>query len=126
MNWTRRWALSTAVILALTGCASPGSPDVVVVEVTETGFSPAVVVVAPGTEIRWTNLDARAHTVTNGGPLQPGQEAVPPGTDEFTSGRLLEGEGFSHVFAAEGDHHYWCEYHGEELQMVGTIRVEEP
>ncbi|MFC7402816.1 plastocyanin/azurin family copper-binding protein [Citricoccus sp. GCM10030269] len=103
----------------------PGSTEVAVVEVTETGFSPATLVVAPGTEVRWTNSDSRAHTVTSGGPMLPEQQPVPQGAETFDSGRLLEGETFAHVVEVEGEYYYWCEYHGEE-QMVGTIRVEDP
>ncbi|MFC4429075.1 cupredoxin domain-containing protein [Citricoccus alkalitolerans] len=112
--------------LLLAGCATPGGPEVAVVEITENGFSPATLIVAPGTEVRWTNSEPRAHTVTSGGDLLPGQQPVPGGAAEFDSGRLLEGEAFAHVFEVPGEHYYECEYHGDEEQMVGTIRVEQP
>ncbi|MEO9248249.1 plastocyanin/azurin family copper-binding protein [Citricoccus nitrophenolicus] len=112
--------------LLLAGCASPGDPEVAVVEITGTGYSPVTLVVAPGTEVRWTNADSRAHTVTSGGALLPDQQPVPDGAAEFDSGRLVEGETFAQVFEVAGDHYYWCEYHGEREQMVGTIRVEQP
>ncbi len=112
--------------LLVAGCAVPGGPEVAVVEITSTGFSPATLVVEPGTEVRWTNSDPQAHTVTSGGDLLPGQQPVPDGAEEFDSGRLVEGETFAHVFEVAGDHYYWCEYHGAGEQMVGTIRVEQP
>ncbi|GAA1659184.1 hypothetical protein GCM10010977_08440 [Citricoccus zhacaiensis] len=120
------FAPAAVAALLLAGCAAPGGPEVAVVEITADGFSPATLVVAPGTEVRWTNSEPQAHTVTSGGALLPGQRPVPGGAAEFDSGRLLEGETFAHVFQVAGDHYYWCEYHGEGEQMVGTIRVEQP
>ena len=123
----RNLALAPVAVLGimLGGCAAPGSPDVAVVEITGSGFSPSLLVVAPGTEVRWTNTTPRAHTVTSGGDLLDDQQALPDGTEPFDSGRLLEGRTFTRVFEVVGDHYYGCEYHGEQ-QMVGTIRVEEP
>lgn len=116
--------MSVAGVL-VAGCASPDDPEVSMVEITGTGFSPILLEVASGTEVRWTNLGPQAHTVRAGGPLPEGEQALPEGAEGFDSGRLVQGETFAHVFETAGDYYYECEYHGSE-QMVGTIRVVEP
>ncbi|GAA1146018.1 hypothetical protein [Nesterenkonia lutea] len=117
-----------AVTLAATcavACASPGGPGVAVVEVTDAGFEPATLVVAPGTEVRWTNVSAQAHAISSGGDLLPDQQAIPEGAEPFDSGRLREGEAFAHVVELEGEYYYEGR-HQDGDPLVGTIQVVQP
>ena len=59
-------------------------------------FVPASVSVAAGGEVRWTNLDAEAHTATGGTPGEP--------SGAFDSGLVEPGSSFSRAFAASGTH----------------------
>lgn len=122
--------LTLPLLLLLAGCAAPAEErpepppapaaaaapapaaaapaDRVVVELEASQFAPAVLDVAPGTEIAFANRDAIAHTAT----------AV-DGAD-FDSGALEDGGEFSFTAARAGDIHYICTFHPG---MTGTITV---
>lgn len=78
------------------------------VEIRGFAFGPADITVAHGTSVTWTNKDASAHTVTSD-----------DGTS-FNSGRLAQGQPFTHAFATAGTFAYHCAYHPE---MTGTVTV---
>ncbi len=81
---------------------SPGA-----VEIVGFAFAPDVVVVASGTEVRWTNDDPAAHTVS-------------ADDGSFDSGTLDPSDGFSYRFGEPGTYTYRCEIHPT---MRGTVRV---
>lgn len=87
-------------------------------------FSPAVVHVAVGDTVRWTNLGIVTHTVTfdPAAARTPGLVVLPPGVQPFDSGSLEQDDSFSHVFTVEGAYGYICRYH-QSSGMVGKVIV---
>ena len=81
---------------------SPGAGEIV-----GFAFAPDVVEVVSGTEVRWTNDDPAAHTVS-------------ADDGSFDSGTLDPSDGFSHRFGEPGTYTYRCEIHPT---MRGTVRV---
>jgi plastocyanin len=84
--------------------AQPGA-----VTIDNFAFGPALLVVAPGTKVTWTNKDEEPHTVTSadGGKL-------------FKSEALDTDDKFSFTFDKPGTYKYFCSIH---THMVGTIVV---
>ena len=72
-------------------------------------FAPALVMVAPGTKITWTNKDEEPHTVTSA-----------DGGKTFKSDALDTDDKFSFTFDKPGTYKYFCSIHPH---MVGTIVV---
>ena len=73
-------------------------------------FTPAVLTVAPGDTVTWTNADDIPHTVT--------------ATDHsFRSRPLDTNDRFSQTFATPGKYVYFCSIHPH---MTGTIIVKAP
>ena len=70
-------------------------------------FKPAVLMVAVGTTVTWTNTDDEAHTVTSA-------------TKLFHSAALDTGNKYSFTFAKAGDYKYFCSLHPN---MTGRIVV---
>jgi plastocyanin len=72
-------------------------------------FGPAILTIAPGTKVTWTNKDEEPHTVTSadGGVL-------------FKSPALDTDDKFSFTFDKPGTYRYFCSIHPH---MVGTIVV---
>lgn len=73
-----------------------------------TGFSPPVVMTAPGSSVTWRNTDAVLHTATSllGGPPN--------------SGNILPGASYTATFASAGVTVYSCGFHP---WMVGLVIV---
>jgi plastocyanin len=119
---TKFWVVGLALILAL-GAAACGSPSVVPstqpgvqptsaggeveVSITNFSFEPAELSIPVGTTVRWTNKDNASHTVTSA-------------TGDWDSGRLSNGQSFSHTFTQGGAFAYQCTVHPT---MKGTITV---
>lgn len=118
-------AMAVPALAALPGCSARAQAEVVVVRIKADGFDPATLTVAPGTEVRWTNDDAFAHTVTSQDRTIAGTPAVPGPAAGWDSGPVRPGETFAHRFDVEGTYLYWCPEHQAE-QMVGTVRVAAP
>lgn len=123
----RRWAslaVTGLVAAGLTGCAGADHPDVVVIEVTGSGFSPAAVTIAPGDEVRWINRTPRRTSVSSSAEGPEGLTGTPDGADPFSSGPLREGETFSTRLDTPGTYVYWSD---EQVQQdwIGSIEVEE-
>jgi plastocyanin len=107
------FAASMAVVLlgvllgsraeAQTGCQAGD----VGVSIDGYAFSPALVTVAPGTTVCWTNRQSVSHTVTSD-------------TGAFDSGSLPLDGTFRMTFTAEGSFAYHCEPHP---YMTGTVVV---
>lgn len=68
------------------------------VRISNFAFAPAVLTVAPGTTVTWTNMDEDPHTVVSN-------------TRVFRSGALDTGDRYSFTFAAPGDYAYFCSLH---------------
>jgi len=73
-------------------------------------FEPAVLTIAPGTQVTWVNRDEEPHTVVSATKEQP-----------FKSQALDTNDKFSFVFAKPGTYKYFCSVHSH---MVGTIVVQ--
>jgi plastocyanin/predicted DNA-binding antitoxin AbrB/MazE fold protein len=78
------------------------------VTISNYAFSPAVIQVAAGTTVVWTNQDAVAHTVTSD-----------DGTS-FSSSTIANGATFSYTFNTPGTFTYHCSIHP---MMTGTVTV---
>ena len=72
-------------------------------------FAPALVIVAPGTKVTWTNKDEEPHTVTSA-----------DGGLTFKSPALDTDDKFTFTFDKPGTYKYFCSIHPH---MVGTIVV---
>jgi plastocyanin len=120
---SRFWALTASLILVctLTACgggsassSDGGTPGDVStssgtgVTIKDFAFSPAMLTVAVGETVTWTNEDTAAHTVT-----------ADDGT--FDSGRLATGETFTETFDTAGTYAYHCTMHPG---MVAEIVVQ--
>lgn len=76
------------------------------VELEGFAYNPAVITIAEGDTVVWTNMDPATHTVT----LSDGQ----------SSGPLNQGETWAHTFKDAGPQPYHCDFHP---RMKGTITV---
>lgn len=90
--------------------AQPGATVVEHVHVVDFDFSPATIEIAPGDSVEWDNHDSAPHTVT----AEDGS---------FDSGRMNEGDSFTHAFASAGTFAYRCDFHSD---MRGTVVVKAP
>jgi plastocyanin len=86
------------------GSGTPGANEVWIQSMK---FKPAVITVAAGTTITWTNKDGVDHTVTSD-------------TDVFDSGGMSNGETFSFTFDSTGTYPYYCVFHPD---MTGEVVV---
>jgi plastocyanin len=84
--------------------AQPGT-----VTIDNFAFAPALLIVAPGTKVTWTNKDEEPHTVTSA-----------DGGQTFKSPALDTDDKFSFTFDKPGTYKYFCSIH---THMVGTIVV---
>jgi plastocyanin len=91
----------------LSGCAAeadralpppPERPAEKRIAIDSFSFTPAEVVVAPGTKVTWVNHDDVPHTVT-------------ANDKSFTSSALDTDDSFSHTFTAKGIYAYYCAVH---------------
>jgi amicyanin len=76
------------------------------VDIADFAFSPAVLTIAVGDTVTWTNRDAVVHTATG---------------DGFDSGDLAQGASYSVTFTAPGTYDYLCTPHPT---MTGRVVVE--
>jgi plastocyanin len=107
----RTYAL--AILFGLTvplALAPAAAARVQSVQIRNFAFVPAVVTVAPGTTVTWTNMDEDPHTVTATG-------------KGFRSPALDGGDKFSFTFNTPGAFQYFCSLHPH---MVGKIVVKAP
>jgi len=77
------------------------------VTISDFGFHPATITVAPGTVVTWTNKDDEPHTVAAD---DRSYHSTPMDTDEH----------FSHTYTAPGEYHYFCTLHPH---MTGVVIV---
>jgi len=93
------WVQATAKVLQ--------HRKVVRLDISNYSFSPANIVVSPGTKVIWTNQDGDQHTVT-------------VTTLKWTSAALDTGDTYSQVFKSAGSFNYFCKIHPF---MHGTVTV---
>ena len=119
----RALPLAAALVLALAAPASAGdaSPAAQVaatapaatapatVTIDNFAYSPATLIVAPGTRVVWANKDEEPHTVTSA-----------DGGATFKSPALDTDDSFAFTFTKAGTYKYFCSIHPH---MVGTIVV---
>lgn len=77
-----------------------------------TALAPAVLEIAPGTTVTWTNSDDEEHRVRS-----------QTGPDEFDSGNLDPGETFSFTFALDGTYTYIDDRNDDDTNYHGTVIV---
>jgi plastocyanin len=120
MNAIKRRAqpLAAAVMLALSLPAyadEAGQPAQIAavqpgaVTIDNFAFAPALLIIAPGTKVTWTNKDEEPHTVVSA-----------DGGQTFKSPALDTDDKFSFTFDKPGSYKYFCSIHSH---MVGTIVV---
>ncbi len=83
------------------------------VNIVDFSYDPAMLTVAVGDTVTWTNNDDVPHTVTAGTPDSP--------TGEFDSGEIQPGETFSYTFDTAGTFDYYCTLHPD---MMASVTVE--
>jgi plastocyanin len=113
----RALLLAAAVALALSlpaYAADAGQPQVAAVApgavtISNFAFGPAVLTVAPGTKVTWTNSDDEPHTVMSA-----------DGGMTFKSPALDTDDKFAVTFDKPGTYKYFCSIH---RHMIGTIVV---
>ena len=94
------------------GVLPQGTPAIGMTQVTMTNhdtFGSAIIQVAVGTTVTWTNTDTDAHTVT-----------FMPMMSGGSSGDVVAGATFSRTFTNTGTYYYRCMYH---QGMVGKVIV---
>ena len=102
-----------AIMAASTGAgvgqivADAATPNAVVIR--DFSFTPAMITIAPGTEVTWTNQDNEPHRVVN---------AADPKL--FQSAALDSNDKYSFKFDKQGTYRYFCSIHP---RMNGTVVV---
>jgi len=90
-------------------------------------FVPNDITVAPGTTIRWTNLDAFDHDITSGmsitGRKARGLKKTKFPDDRFASGLFGKNKSFSVTLDKPGEYTYYCNIHPF---MTGKVTVQNP
>lgn len=103
-----RVILTLDVQLDFVGEAEAQPAESAAVTITDSGFEPSLVEIAPGQAVVWTNRSSIAHGVMSD-------------SLEFRDSGLLELEDeFRQTFKTPGTYRYWC---GPHPNMVGTIVV---
>lgn len=85
-------------------------------EETDECFIPYTVTIDVGGEVKWSNVDVAAHTVTSGVLADGGPDGI------FDSGLFVPGAEFSHIFEEAGEYPYFCLVHP---WMAGVVVVQE-
>lgn len=136
--WTRRHILALgggglATLLAAPSLVRAASPAAEVIEMSGTArgehvwFRPQGLAVAPGTTLRFVNLDpGNSHTATAYHPNLFGRpRRIPEKASPWDSGFLLPDEEFEATLEQPGVYDYYCLPH-EMAGMVGRIVVGRP
>ncbi len=113
------WILGIAILMVAIANAAPRPtsaatsadkpPTTFDVKIDNFSFMPAVITVAAGTTVRWTNRDDIPHTV------------VSDDHTTFKSKPLDTGEQFSYTFTMPGTYGYFCSIHPK---MTGKVVVQ--
>ena len=105
-----RCLMLNAVLAGGMLAAAPARAGDAQVTIDNFSFTPAQLVVAPGTKVTWSNRDDIPHTVTDA--ADPRAMKSPP---------LDTGDSFSFVFAKSGRYGYFCSLHPH---MQGVVVVQ--
>jgi plastocyanin len=103
----RALPLAAAVMLVFGFTAYAAEPNTVTIN--NFAFSPAILEVAPGAKVTWTNADEEPHTVMSA-----------DAGATFKSAALDTKDQFSFTFDKPGTYKYFCSIHPH---MAGTIVV---
>lgn len=115
---TLRYAIASGLVMLMASIVtlviapSPTRAATHTVQIQDSAFSPALLTVAVGDTVTWTNADDRPHTVT--------ADAGP-----FDSGNLDPGQSYSYTFTAPGSVAYVCTYH-DGMSAVITVEAAAP
>lgn len=125
MTITRPLLIAMLALLLLLARSGFGSDDklaeagpesrFVTVEIRNLKFVPSELNVAPGTTIRWINLDPLDHDVTSGvsvtGRNTRNMQKTRFPDDKFASGLFGKDESFSVTLLEKGEYQYYCNIH---------------
>jgi plastocyanin len=100
-------AAAVVVVAIVPPATSVGAPNPAAVQIDNFHYSPAMLVVAPGTTVTWTNDDDSPHSVREK-------------DGKFKSAALDTDDKFSQTFTAPGEYEYFCSIHP---YMTGKIVV---
>ena len=99
---------TTAALVAIVPRGpSAGAANPAAVQIDNFHYSPAMLVVAPGTTVTWTNDDDSPHSVREK-------------DGKFKSAALDTDDKFSQTFTAPGEYEYFCSIHP---YMTGKVVV---
>ncbi len=104
------WVRSASPVAAPVPGAVASAAEDATIAIRDFAFAPVSITVAPGTTVRWKNMDGEPHTVRS-------IDA------SFRSDALDENDSFTFRFDKPGTYRYVCSIHP---QMVGTIVVKSP
>jgi plastocyanin len=108
----------------IAGCVNDSTIDVVNVQMIDpTLFSPALIEIAVGDTVKWTNNSTMPHTVTCDG---SSGSSLPHGASTFDSGistSINVGDTYKVAISVPGTYTYICLYHTGNPGMSGTIIV---
>lgn len=110
---TSPMAFADHVIAEVTNAEGSSVPGC---EETDECFIPYTVTIDVGGEVKWSNVDVAAHTVTSGVLADGGPDGI------FDSGLFVPGAEFSHIFEEAGEYPYFCLVHP---WMAGVVVVQE-
>lgn len=125
-----RWSLAIATVAGLVGAAltvhaaHAAEPATIVKLINELKFTPAKVTVKVGDTVRWRNVSALVHTVTDD-PDRVAKDkdyALPEGAEPFNSGKLKPKATYEHTFNVPGTYRYFCIPH-EGAGMIAEVIV---
>ena len=108
-------AASSAAKSSQPACVSPtlAPKQTVHVDALDDYFRPEKITVTVGTQVTWTNVGQKTHTVTMG---------------KVFDSDIKPGQTFSYTFDKPGTYQYYCVTHSESDTegMVGTVTVTSP
>lgn len=117
-------------VLGIVGLASQFAPADsskigAVVAITDSfRFDPDTVTIHAGEAVVWKNQSHFRHTVTDDPKMagQPGDAALPPGAEAFSSQEIPPGGSYRRALSVPGTYRYFCMPH-EGIGMLGKIVV---
>lgn len=90
-------------------------------------YQPSHLVITSGQMVQWRNNGQVSHSVVDDArqAAKPEDSLLPRGTHPFSSGNIMPGSTFQHIFTQSGRYRYFCASH--ELDgMIGEIIVKPP
>ena len=90
-------------------------------------YQPSSLIIQVGQTVEWKNYGVVSHSV-NDDPRKaqkPDDALLPVNADAFSSGNVMPGGSYRHIFLVPGRYRYFCMSH-EIDQMIGEIIVKPP